>query len=174
MTLLKLGDRLSKSLMVMAALWAFFLCFLILGDAIGRRLLNAPIHGVREVVANSIVMIVFLQTAYAIRARSMLRADFILDLFGPTMRRIALAVCYLLGIAFFAVIAVRGIDPAIHDWVTGAFEGEGARRVPTWPTRFTIVIGATLAALNYLALFVIDVLRLGGDEGVDSAPGPTH
>ena len=56
------------------------------------------------------------------------------------------------------------IDPAIHSWVSGEYEGEGALRVPAWPTRFIIIIGAGLAVLNYLvlaglALFAPDLER---------------
>lgn len=159
MLLVKLSDRIAKFLMVMAAGWAFILCFIILADIIGRGAFNAPVHGVREIVANSIVMIVFLQAGYAIRSRSMLKADFLVDHFPPLLKRVALAFGYLLGAVFFIMIVTGGYDLAIHSWVAGEFEGEGALRVPSWPTRFMILFGSTLACFNYLVMAYLDVFK---------------
>jgi TRAP-type C4-dicarboxylate transport system permease small subunit len=108
---------------------------------------------------NSIVIIVFLQAGYAIRSRSMLKADFILNLFPQPVRRVALAIGYLLGAAFFLIIVVGGIDTAVYAWVAGEYEGEGALHVPTWPTKFVILIGGGLACLNYLIMAYLDVFR---------------
>ena len=59
MFLVRLSDRVAKFLMILAAGWAFVLCFIIMADIIGRGAFNSPVQGVREIVANSIVMIVF-------------------------------------------------------------------------------------------------------------------
>ncbi len=168
MFLVKWSDWLAKFLMVLAAFWAFCLTFIIMSDIIGRSVFNAPVYGVREIVMNSIVIIVFLQAGYAIRSRSMLKADFILALFNPVFRRIALAIGYLLGAAFFLIIVVGGIDNAIYSWVANEYEGEGALRVPAWPTRFIILFGGGLACLNYLVLAYLDVFRRSEvDEDVE-------
>ena len=159
MSIVNLNDRLTKFLLVLAAGWAFMLTFFIVADIIGRSVFDAPVYGVREVVMNSIVMIVFLQAGYAIRSRSMLRADFLAQNFSPLFRRITLAIGYLLGAAFFLMILVGGWDMAVHSWVAGEYEGEGALRVPVWPTRFTILFGSAVAFLNYLLLIYLDVLR---------------
>ena len=104
MSIVTLNDRLTKFLLVLAAGWAFMLTFFIVADIIGRSVFDSPVYGVREVVMNSIVMIVFLQAGYAIRSRSMLRADFLVQNFPPLFRRITLAISYLLGAAFFLMI----------------------------------------------------------------------
>ena len=172
MSLIQWNDRLTRLLMVLAAFWAFMLTFFIMADIIGRGMFNAPVYGVREIVMNSIVIIVFLQAGYAIRSRSMLKADFIIDLFPAWFRRIALAVGYLLGAAFFATIVVGGWDNAIYSWVANEYEGEGALRVPAWPTRFMILFGGTLAAINYLIMAYLDVFRPELlDSEVDEEPG---
>jgi len=170
MSIIRLSDTLAKALMVMAALWAFFLCFLILADVVGRTLLNTPLHGTIEIVANSIVMIVFLQAGYAIRSHSMLRTEVLLNVLGPNARRVALGFADILGIAFFLIILLGGFDPAIRSFVNGEFEGEGALRVPVWPTRFTIVIGSALAILNYMVLFYIDVFDPERRDSEQQAP----
>ena len=157
MLLIKWNDRLTKLLMVLAAFWAFILTFIIMSDIIGRGVFNSPGYGVREIVMNSIVIIVFLQAGYAIRSRSMLKADFLIERFPPWFRRVALAIGYLLGAAFFATIVVGGWDSAIFSWVENEYEGEGALRVPAWPTRFMILFGGSLAAINYLIMAYIDI-----------------
>ena len=169
MSLINFSDRLSKFLLVLAAGWAFILTFFIVADIVGRSVFDAPVYGVREIVMNSIVMIVFLQAGYAIRSRSMLRADFLAQKFPPLFRRITLAIGYLLGAVFFLMILVGGWDMAIHSWVAGEYEGEGALRVPAWPTRFTILFGSTIACINYLLMMYLDIFL---PERLDSEVAP--
>lgn len=145
--------------MVLAACWAFFLTFLIVADVIGRTVFNTPLYGVPEIVMNSIVMIVFLQAGYAIRSRAMLRADFLARRFPPLFGRVVLALGYLLGAAFFLMILVGSWDSAINSWVVGEYEGEGALRVPAWPTRFTILFGSAVATISYLLMAYLDIFR---------------
>ena len=79
MSLITFSDRLSKVLMVIAAAWAFGLSFLVMANIIGRTYFDFPIYGTAEMVAASIVIVVFLQAGYAIRSRSMLKADFLVE-----------------------------------------------------------------------------------------------
>ena len=151
MSIVRLSDRLTRFLLVLAAAWAFVLTFFIIADIVGRSFFNSPVYGVPEIVMNSIVMIVFLQAGYAIRSGSMLRADFLAQRFPPLFGRIALAAGYLLGAMFFFMILAGGWEAAIRSWVAGEYEGEGALRVPAWPTRFTILIGSALGLLQLLA-----------------------
>ena len=156
-----ISDKVAKVTMVMAATWAFILTFIIMADIIGRSVFNHPVHGVREIVANSIVIIVFLQAGYAIRSRSMLSAEFLIDHFPDGLRRAVLGLGYLLGAAFFVFVIWGGWQLAIDSWVGDEFEGEGALRVPAWPTRFMILAGSALAVVNYLVLAYLDVVRPG-------------
>lgn len=165
MSVRRISDQVAKFMMVMAATWAFILTFIIMADIIGRGMFNDPVQGVREIVANSIVIIVFLQAGYAIRSRSMLSAEFLVDHFPAWARRAALAFGYLLGVTFFAFIIWGGWQLAIDSWVGGEFEGEGALRVPAWPTRFMILFGSVLAIINYLVMAYLDVFRPGDPNG---------
>ncbi len=155
--------------MVLAACWAFILTFFIVADIVGRTVFNTPFYGVPEIVMNSIVMIVFLQAGYAIRSRAMLRADFIANRFPPVFGRIVLAIGYLLGAAFFLMIFVGSWDAAINAWVAGEYEGEGALRVPAWPTRFTILFGSAVATFSYLLMAYLDIFR---PEALDAEADP--
>lgn len=165
MNIIKISDQAAKLMMIMAAVWAFILTFFILTDIVGRSVFNDPFNGVREIVANSIVIIVFLQAGYAIRSRSMLSADFLVSRFPLWLQRIALGLGYLLGAVFFAFIIWGGWNFAIDSWVGGEFEGEGALHVPAWPTRFIILIGSALAIINYLVVAYLDVVRPRDADG---------
>jgi TRAP-type C4-dicarboxylate transport system permease small subunit len=172
MNLITISDRLSKAFMVLAAVWAFGLTFMILADIIGRGAFDAPINGTPELVTASIVIIVFLQAGYAIRSRSMLRADFLVEHLPPKVQRVLLAVGYLLGAAFFLMIITGGWDESIRSFTEGEYEGEGALRVPSWPARWTVLGGSAIAMINYLVLAFVDVFKpeLAASEEDTSAP----
>ena len=161
--LIRFSDQLSKFLMILAAVWAMCLSVLIVADIIGNNVVGHAIPGVREIVISSVVMIVYLQLGYAIRSHSMLRADSLLLVMPAILRRIALALGYALGLVLFFMILRGTISPTVHAWTTSEFWGEGALRVPVWPTRFMILVGSGLAIVNYVVAALIDVL--GWDEG---------
>ncbi len=170
MNLITISDRISKFLMVLAAVWAFALVFLVLGDIIGRGAFDSPIYGTVEMVAASVVIIVFLQAGYAIRSRSMLRADFLVTHLPKPVQRVLLAIGYLLGAAFFLMIITGGWEESIRSFVDGEFEGEGALRVPSWPARWTVIIGSALAMANYCVMAYLDVFK---PEMLDSEVDPS-
>ena len=145
--------------MVAAAAWTFGLAFLVMGNIIGRTVFDAPIYGTAEIVAASIVIVVFLQAGYAIRSRSMLKADFLVIHLPDVVQRTLLAVGYLLGAAFFLMIITGGWEESILSYVEGEYEGEGALRVPSWPARWTVLVGSALAMINYLVMAYIDVFK---------------
>ena len=161
-------EWISRVLLVMAALLAFFLCFIVVGDVLGRVLFNRPIKGTPEIVSYSIVVICYLQAAYAIRSGGMINTDAITGYLSHRAQTVLAAVGARLGILLFGIICWGAIDGAVHAWTSGEFEGEGALRIPAWPARFSIVIGTALAALSYFLL----MLRHIGDavSGVPLMP----
>ena len=159
MSIIALSDRLSKFLMVVAAAGAFGLAFLVMANIVGRYVFDSPANGTAEIVAASIVIIVFLQAGYAIRSRSMLKADFLVTHLPDKVQRALLAVGYLLGAAFFLMIITGGWEESILSYVEGEYEGEGARQVASWPARWTVLIGSGVAMINYLVMAYIDVFK---------------
>jgi TRAP-type C4-dicarboxylate transport system permease small subunit len=165
MYLINLSDRIAKVMMVFAAVWAFGLSFLIVADALSRSFLNFPLNGTKDIVENSIVIIIFLQAGYAIRSRSMLQSDILLSRLPLKIKKIMLLIGYLLGMFFFYVMISGSWDIAIQAFVEGEYEGEGALKVPTWPTRFMIIIGSVFCFLNYIVLAITDVFGIEDREG---------
>lgn len=158
--LIRFSDQMSRLLMIVAAFWALGLSLLIVADIVANNLVGDAIPGVREIVISSIVMIVYLQLGYAIRSHSMLRSDTLLLAMPLALRRIVLAAGYALGAALFLMILRGTISPAVHAWTTSEFWGEGALRVPVWPTRFMILVGCALAIVNYAVAALIDVFGM--------------
>ena len=126
---------------------------------VGRHVFVFPIEGPAEIVAASIVIVVFWQAGYAIRSRSMLKADFLVVHLPDKVQRILLAIGYLLGAAFFLMIITGGWEESILSYVEGEYEGEGALRVPSWPARWTVLVGSGVALINYLVMAYIDVFQ---------------
>lgn len=147
-------DWLSRGLKLIAAVWIFLLSLLILTDVLARGVFNQPILGIKELVANSIVMIAFLQLPYTVLLGGMLRAEIIDIWLSPFQRRILLTITFLLGGLLFLLVAIAGWEPMLRSWASGEYEGEGGFRVPTYPVRTAIVVCGGLAAINYLLIAI--------------------
>jgi TRAP-type mannitol/chloroaromatic compound transport system permease small subunit len=136
------------SLLIMAVM------LLICADVIARSFLGAPIKGVSEIVAMSIVAIVFLQLASTLRAGRMSRAELFIDAFmlkHPRAGAFLQGLFDLVGVFVFAVIVWASWPILKHAWTDNEFFGvQGVFIAPTWPVKLMVVVGATLAAIQYL------------------------
>ena len=163
----RINDWIARTLLTIAAVLAFLLCFLVCADVIGRVVFNSPVKGTPEIVSFSIVIILWLQAAYAIRSGGMIWVDAVHTHLPRPVQGVCDILGALLGIAFFALVCWGSIDPALYAWRSNEFEGEGALRVPVWPARFLVVLGSFLAAFNYLLLAIERIRAL-----VSGAPPP--
>lgn len=131
---------------------------LILYDILGRLLFNRPFAGTAELVGVGLVLVTFMQTPYVLRQQKLLRITFLLDrLPGPVRSQLS-AFAYLLGAAFFLVIAMVAYEPAIVGWRTEEFFGNDAFRIPAWPLRFGTLILWVISGFLCLG-FVVDGVR---------------
>lgn len=151
-------DRLARTLMVLAAVLAFLLCFLVVADVLGRVIFNHPVKGTPEIISLSIVLICYLQTGYAIRSGGMLRVEALTSRLPDSVNRVLNVIAALLGVLFFSVIFYGSVDGALYAWTSNEYEGEGALRVPVWPAKFVIVMGSLLAIINYV-IILMQVIR---------------
>jgi TRAP-type C4-dicarboxylate transport system permease small subunit len=162
----------SKALLALASILAFALCFVVVADVVGRTAFNVPLRGTPEMVSSSIVVICYLQAAYAIISGGMLEVDVITANLPARLRAAMSVFSCLLGVFLFAVIGWGSLDGFVHAFTSGEFEGEGALHVPVWPVRLAVLVGSTLAALAYLLLAArqIEAAR----QGRAIAIGATH
>ncbi len=154
----RLSERLVQGLLVIAALTAFALSFLVTADVVGRVVFNSPVKGTPEIVSMSIVIICFLLAAQAVRSGSMLSADILVDVVGPAARRFSAIASGILGAGFFILIVWGTLEPLQHAWMSGEYEGEGALRVPVWPARLVILLGAALVVAIYVGQAVYAIM----------------
>jgi len=157
--ILKFNERLTKILLVVAAILAFLLCFLVVADVIGRVVFNSPVKGTTEIVSLSIVIICYLQAGFAIRSGGMLHVDMFVSKAGPRGQSVMSAIAALAGFAVFSFVCFGSFEGATHAWASNEFEGEGALRVPVWPARFVLVLGTMLASFSYALMFVVEASR---------------
>jgi TRAP-type C4-dicarboxylate transport system permease small subunit len=139
---------------------------LMCADVLLRNLANRPIDGVAELVATSIVMIVFLQLPATLRHGRMSRADLFIDPFidrRPRAGKRLRALFSATGIFACGVIAYASWWPLLRSWTEDEFLGvEGLFTFPIWPMRALVVLGAALAAVQYLLLAVQDLRESPG------------
>jgi TRAP-type C4-dicarboxylate transport system permease small subunit len=172
-SLKKINEQLTRALLVLAAVHAFLLCFLVLADVVGRVVFNSPVKGTTEIVSLSIVVICYLQAGYAIRSGGMLHVEMFVSKASPRGQSIMAAIAALAGLGFFALVCFGSLEGASHAWTTNEFEGEGAMRVPVWPARFVLVFGTLMASISYLLLFIEDCARAIRGE-LPSLSSSTH
>jgi TRAP-type C4-dicarboxylate transport system permease small subunit len=151
-------------LAAIGTIWTFALMLLICADVIGRSFLNAPITGVSEIAAQSVVGIVFLQIGATIYRRRMTRADFLIERIvaaAPRLGRGIEMLFLLVGAGVMAFIA-QAAWPGVWDslQMREFFGVQGLFTVPTWPFRALIVLGGAAGALAYGALFAAEARRL--------------
>jgi TRAP-type C4-dicarboxylate transport system permease small subunit len=150
-------------LAAIGTIWTFGLMCLICADVIGRSFLNAPITGVAEIAAHSVVGIVFLQIGATVYSGRMTRADFLIERIhraAPGLGRAIEILFMLLGAGIMAFIAQAAWPGMWNSLAAREFFGvQGLFTVPTWPFRALIILGGAAGALAYLALLVIELRR---------------
>lgn len=157
----KLVDGLNAVGSVVIAVVMVLMC----ADVLMRNLANKPIDGVAEMVAMSIVVIVFLQLPSTLRHGRMSRADLFIDPFlqrRPAAGRRLRGIYSFVGVFACGLIAYASWPPLLRAWRNDEFLGiEGVFTFPMWPMRAVVVLGATLAAVQYLLLAFHDFREAG-------------
>lgn len=130
------------------------LMLLIVADVIGRNFLDAPITGVSEIAARTVVAIVFLQVPAAILQLRLTRADFLvrrLQKSSPQLVAWLEVLFCLAGAIVFALIFWASWPKFLSAWQSAEFFGvQGVWTIPTWPFRGITILGCAVASLAAL------------------------
>jgi C4-dicarboxylate transporter, DctQ subunit len=153
-----LNARVVRLLLAAAAIIIFLLGFLVCADIFGRAIFNSPVKGTPEIVSMSIVVICFLLAGYAVQSNSMISTDVFSGMFGVRGIAFAQLLSAIFGVLFFGIIVWGSYEPLLHAVNTGEYEGEGALRVPVWPTRLIVIIGSALVVISYV-LYGVNAIR---------------
>jgi TRAP-type C4-dicarboxylate transport system permease small subunit len=142
------------------SVWVAAITVLVCADIFGRLLFQHPLVGVPEIVKVSIVAIVWLQIPHTLKIDGHLRSDIVLRFLSSRNRALVDLFAYVLGAIIFGLLVYSGWHTMIQAWQMGEFEGELPVRVPTYPLRSIVLLGAALTALQYLLMAAEAVRRL--------------
>lgn len=132
--------------------WIAVITVLISCDILGRVVFNSPIIGVPEIVKVSVVAIVWLQMSHTLKIGGHIRTDVVLDRLSPRGRAFVDLLAAILGAFVFGLLVYSGWDNMIEAWRIGEFEGELPVRVPTYPVRTIVLLGAALTSIEFLLI----------------------
>lgn len=137
---------------------------LICADILSRNLASKPIPGVSDLVASAVVIIVFLQLAAAVRNERLIRTEFALVLlqqFSPRAARVVHLLFNAIGVAICAGIVYWTVPRFTKAWVNEEFVGNlGIMTFPSWPIPAVVILGAALAAIQFISKISTDVFGL--------------
>lgn len=166
--------RLTGAMNALGTLWIAALMLLINLDVVGRNLLSRPLDGVPEIVALSIVGIVFLQLADTLREGRFTRADVLLDRLArtrPALGDALHAVFHVVGAALMGVILWASWDPLLESIRIREYVGAvGSFQAPVWPVRLITLLGLALTAVCYGLLAWADLRRLAHRRAAQAGP----
>ncbi|MCI5077124.1 TRAP transporter small permease [Oricola sp.] len=141
----------------LGSVWIIGLMLLVCADIAMRTLFNAPIAGVAEMVAFSIVGIVFLQLSHTLRSGALTRSDLLILLVerrSPKAARVITALFNLVGAGVLALAFWYFLPSLTKAWTHPErnFMGNpGFFQIPTWPLYLLMAIGMAATVLQYLA-----------------------
>lgn len=135
-----------------------FIGLLIFVDIILREGFNQTIIGVPEIVANFVVIIAFMQFAYSVSVRGMLRSDLLLNTFPKSISIYFETLANILGILFFGLLGWASYESMIQSFLSSEFEGHPSFQFPTLPVKATIFIFSCLSSFTYLLCAIKDIM----------------
>lgn len=149
--------------------WIFVIMLLIVADVIGRNLLAAPISGVAEIAARSVVAIVFLMLPAAALNGSLVRADFLLRGLrrrAPRAVHMLDMVFALLGAVLFALVAIAAWPDTHEAWASSEFFGvRGVWTLPTLPFHLLVVLGSGATSLAFITVAIESAAVTKSEKG---------
>ena len=162
-------DVIVTTLNTLGTAWIFVMMMLIVIDVGMRFFFNSPVRGVPLIITMSIVAIVFLQLADALRAGRLTRSDVLIGKLlntRPVLGHWMQAVFHFAGVVLMVVL-VRFSMPLLEKaWRLNSYDGtEGDFTFPEWPIKAVVVVGAGVCAIQFLRLFFADIRFLAGQRG---------
>lgn len=148
---------------VVAAI-VFAIMIVITADVVARTVFHSPFQGVSEIVANSIIILCFLEIPYALMKGALVRTTLGYDKAPHKVQSLIDFCAAILGIVVF-VLLVKGSWPnflnalAIND-----SEIAGSVRIPTTPGRFSIIFGSVAMIIEFVFIAIKSLIRFKNPE----------
>jgi C4-dicarboxylate transporter, DctM subunit len=158
-------DALISALNAVGTVWIFVIMVLINADVFARFLFNHPINGVPLIIELSIVAIVFLQLASALRSERMTRSDVLIGRLLAQRPQLGLslqAIYHALGAVLMGVLFFYSAPLFEKAWRLGTYTGvEGDFTVPVWILKLIILIGVAVCGIQFLRQVALDLSGIG-------------
>ena len=159
--------RLVDGLAALGTAMIAVLMAMICADIFARNVMGASLPLISELSALTLVMIVFLQLGTAVRHARLAQIELFMNWLStasPRAHTALTAVWNLAGAAACGAIAWSTYGILAKDFSHSVFIGvTGVLTMPVWPFRALILIGASVAALQFLFLAVGNV-RLAAQQ----------
>lgn len=134
---------------ILGSVGIVFMMFLICGDIIGRYVLRMPIAGAFELSEFIMAGIIFVGFAYTQAQKAHIKIDLLTPRLSPSAQYFLNIFNLSLTLCFYALITWRG---GVAVWRAFLLDDKtaGLVRIPFWPAKAVVPIGATLFCLQIL------------------------
>mgnify|MGYP001016913751 CR=1 FL=1 len=137
---------------------------IITADVVARTAFNAPFQGVSEIVANSIVILCFLEISYAIMKGSLVRTTLVYDKIPTKAQFFIDFISAVLGIVVFSLL-IKGSWPSFVNAASiNDAEIAGSVRIPTTPGRFSIIFGSAAMIIEFVFIAAKSLIKMKNPE----------
>lgn len=164
-------DRITQVCSVFGTLGILAIMAMIVVDVIARGLLSAPLVGVPELVAMSILGVVFLQLANTLANGKLTRADVLLDFLYKRSVRVGLvtdALMHAVGALLIGALVGAFWPLFWRVWSRNTMEGTvGQFQAPLWPVYLIVLGGSALFCTVFawrMLLLLLLALRGTGER----------
>lgn len=148
----KIIGRISDSLGILGTIALVGMTFGLASDVALRTLAGQGIPGMFETVEPLIVIVAFMSLAAAERANEHVSLSLVSDRLPLRLRYILIASGMALTIGLFGWIAYNAILQAFISYTSGEVRA-GVVRIPLWPARIAIIVGAVALILQLCVTF---------------------
>lgn len=142
------------------AVMVFAIMVIITADVVARTVFNHPFQGVSEIVANSIVILCFLEISYAMMKGSLVRTTLFYDKVSFRTKCFIDFFAALLAIAVFALLIVGSWPNFIKAAAINDSEIAGSVRIPTTPGRFSVIFGSAAIVIECVFIAIKSLIRM--------------
>jgi C4-dicarboxylate transporter, DctM subunit len=160
-------DALISALNAVGTVWIFVIMVLINTDVFARYLFNHPINGVPLIIELSIVAIVYLQLASALRDGRLTRSDALIGRLLAQRPQLGLslqAIYHALGAVLMGILFYYSAPLFEKAWRLGTYTGvEGDFTVQVWILKLLILVGVAVCGVQFLRHVAVDLRSIGAE-----------
>ena len=150
------------------SIWFFALVAIIITEVVAREVFSAPIRGITEVTAYSLVGATFLQLPNIIQTERMTRVDFLLDFLRSRVKSFHTTVDILASSAgaLIMYLLMRATWPKLtRSYAENELVGiPGEFSFEVWPLRVLVLLGSAMALIAFAAKIISTISAIPSDQ----------